>query len=81
MAGDKSVMVRRDMIFSPITDAEMMAARLPSTPLAMQLQRIVRLAHVSPGKPNIFGSYAVFGLYESVGVDAAAEAHPGELSS
>lgn len=45
----------------------------------MQLQRIVRLAHVSPGKPGIFGSYAVFGLYESVGVDAAADVHPGEL--
>lgn len=73
--------VRRDMIFSPIMEAEMMEARLPSTPLAKQLERIVRLAHVSPGKPGIFGSYVVFGLYESAGVEAAAEAEPGTLVS
>lgn len=71
--------VRLDMLFSPIMEAELMEARLPSVPLASQLQRIVRLAHVSAGKPGLFGSYVVFGLYESAGVSAAALAGPGAL--
>lgn len=72
--------VRLEMLFSPVMEAELMEARLASAPLASQLQKIVRLAHVSAGKPGLFGSYVVFGLYESAGSEAAALSGPGDLS-
>lgn len=40
----------------------------------------MRLAHVSAGKPGLFGSYVVFGLYESAGAAAVAAAGPGALN-
>lgn len=72
--------LKLDLLFSPIMEAELIEARLVSSPLALQLQRIVRLAHVSPGKPGLFGSYVVYGLYESAGIEAAAASSPGALS-
>lgn len=46
--------VRLDMLFSPVMEAELIEGRLTSLPLASQLERIVRLAHVSAGKPGLF---------------------------
>lgn len=77
--GSKSL-VKHATLFSPIMEAEMMDGRLASAPIATQLQRIAQFAHVSPGKPGIFGSYVVYGIYESAGIEAAATASPGELS-
>lgn len=65
--------VRRDMLFTATMEAELMEARMASSPLAIQLQRIVRLTHVSPGKPGVFGSYVVYGLYECAGREAAED--------
>lgn len=71
--------VRRDMLFTATMEAELMVDRLVSSPLALQLQRIVRLAHVSPGKPGLFGSIVVHGLYERAGREAAEDSAAGAL--
>ncbi|KAK1869401.1 hypothetical protein I4F81_011878 [Pyropia yezoensis] len=65
--------VRPDMLFTATMEAELMEARMASSPLAIQLQRIVRLTHVSPGKPGVFGLYVVYGLYECAGREAAED--------
>eukprot|EP00170_Pyropia_yezoensis_P004715 contig_19130_g4729 len=62
-----------DMLFTATMEAELMEARMASSPLAIQLQRIVRLTHVSPGKPGVFGSYVVYGLYECAGREAVED--------
>lgn len=72
--------VRLDMLFYPIMEAELMDGRLTSSPRATQLERIVRLAHVSAGELGLFGSYAVHGLYERAGKEAATIAGPGAQS-
>lgn len=76
----RTTTVRRDMLFTATMEAELMESRMVSSPLAIQLQRIVRLAHVSPGKPGLFGSYVVYGLYEQAGREAADDPAVGVLS-
>lgn len=77
------------LVFIPLVHGLMMEPELLSdtmgtAPLFTQLTYILRLAHVSPGEPGIFGSYAVKRLHSvaqgRVEEDAAARGEPSGVN-